>query len=263
MPQNDQTNNNSSEANKQDDSTSHATIRAKFSGLRLIIVAGCILVLALLFLSIYLPYLTERVKFFTVNLLSLLVLAAIAVQAYIYRKQWEVMQGQLGVMRETIAENRRNFYVIERAYVSISHIQFTDNPETEQMRTIQIEIINGGRTPAWDVRMRVRVSVEDPTSDKSRPYVKTADHVETRSIPRVLLPSKTEPVIIKPDITVSESMSLEVMDLSGIFVRGEIYFTDISEKEQALPFCFVWKPKTPFFENCKRGEKQSNSENPN
>jgi hypothetical protein len=100
VPQDDQTNNNSSEANKQDNSPPQATVRTKPSGLRLIIVAGCILTFTLLFISVYLPNLTARVKFFTVNFLSLLVLAAIAVQAYIYKRQWDAMQGQLSVMQE-------------------------------------------------------------------------------------------------------------------------------------------------------------------
>src|SRR5438094_6873661 len=107
MPQNDQTNQDSNRPNKKNDSSSHA-------GLWWILIAGGIFLVALLVLNIFLPNLTERVKFFTVNALSLLVVAIIAVQAYIYRRQWgamerslertdkviDKMQGQLEAMKE-------------------------------------------------------------------------------------------------------------------------------------------------------------------
>lgn len=70
-------------------------------GLRKIVILGGVFLVALLVVSVFLPHLSERVKFFTVNALSLLVLLAIVVQAYIYRRQWEAMQGQLSAMRTT------------------------------------------------------------------------------------------------------------------------------------------------------------------
>lgn len=65
---------------------------------RWLIAAGLLAFAILVLVSRYLPNLTERVKFFTENALSLCVLAAIVVQAYIYRRQWEVMKTQEGVL---------------------------------------------------------------------------------------------------------------------------------------------------------------------
>jgi hypothetical protein len=184
-------------------------------------------------------------------------------QEGVFEKQVGVMRGQLDVMRQTIAENRHVFYVGERAYVGISHIQLIVNLREGLYPRIQIVIINGGRTPAWDVRIQVRMSVEDPTSDKSRGYLETADYAETRSIARVFLPSKTEIITVASNFSISHEMDKEINGLSAFFVRGEIYFTDISEEEQTQPFCFVWESKTSSFENCKQREKQTDNENVN
>jgi hypothetical protein len=68
--------------------------------LRWIIFGGFVLFIILLLISIFLPYLTERLKFFTVNLLSLLVLVIIAIQALISRRQWGVMQEQTAIAQK-------------------------------------------------------------------------------------------------------------------------------------------------------------------
>jgi hypothetical protein len=48
----------------------------------------------LILISVFHPYLTERAKFATVNILSVCVLAAIIAQALINRSQWEAMRNQ-------------------------------------------------------------------------------------------------------------------------------------------------------------------------
>jgi hypothetical protein len=57
----------------------------------------------------------DRVAFITVNLLSLSVLIAITVQAYIYKKQWDAMQGQLKAMEDGLTETRKMVGHNERA----------------------------------------------------------------------------------------------------------------------------------------------------
>src|SRR5438270_10195275 len=67
--------------------------------LRWVYIIGAVLLLALLLVSYLHPSMAERVKFFTVNALSLLVLVAIVVQAIIYRRQWTVMEDQRSAMK--------------------------------------------------------------------------------------------------------------------------------------------------------------------
>lgn len=82
MPKHNQGDHDPTQANKNND-------RASYAWLWWVAAAGAAGFLVLLFASIYLPNLTERIKFFTTNVLSLLVLAIIVIQAIIYRKQWE------------------------------------------------------------------------------------------------------------------------------------------------------------------------------
>jgi hypothetical protein len=168
MPQDNQTGNDSSEANKQEDSIPHVTVRAKSFGLRWIIIGGCIATVALLLLSVFLPNLTERVKFFTVNFLSLLVLVIIAVQAYIYKRQWEAMQESLSQNEravrasetqaiasqssakaaERMIEITQQAYIAsERAYIGIREITM-GSFSVGQIPTLNVTWYNGGKTPA-------------------------------------------------------------------------------------------------------------------
>jgi len=55
---------------------------------------GVVGVLVIGLIAIVLPNMTERIKFFTTNALSVLLLDVIVVQAYIYSRQWEVMKTQ-------------------------------------------------------------------------------------------------------------------------------------------------------------------------
>lgn len=115
MPENYQAN---GDPNKADSNDAHAfkgdsLLKVYPIGKRVALVGG-IMLGTLLLGSIFIPNMTERIKFFTVNALSVLVLLAIAVQAYIYRKQWEAMdtqagtmQNQLKAMEDSLTETRK------------------------------------------------------------------------------------------------------------------------------------------------------------
>ncbi len=173
MPQNDQTKNDARKAGKNNKRAPHA-------GLWWILVAGGVFLVTLLFVSTYLPGMSERVKFFTVNALSILILTAIAVQAYIYRRQWKAMQGQLDamegqsrIMGESLVETRRmvehneravkvaeesievareNTIYAQRAYLTVTkRVALTDG--------FLLRIRNVGNTPANDVHVRAVADV--------------------------------------------------------------------------------------------------------
>jgi hypothetical protein len=78
-------------------------------GLRRILIFGGTLITALLVVGVFAPYMSERIKFITVNALSILVLVAIAVQAYIYRRQWETMDRQWLVTRKMLEHDELVF----------------------------------------------------------------------------------------------------------------------------------------------------------
>lgn len=138
------------------------------AGLRHIVMATAFGWLVLVMVSIFLPNLTERVKFFTANTLNLFLLFAVAVQGYIYRRQWEVMERQ-GSEIERQSEQARNHAIYTlRAYISIRTV-VPDFP-----KQILVEIVNFGQTPAHHVQFAHKVAVR-PVRENPDPAPETFD----------------------------------------------------------------------------------------
>src|SRR6185436_16146288 len=84
--------------------------------------------------------------------LSLVILVIIAIQAYIYHRQWEVMQGQ-----------KRITTIAERAYLGIKDVKII-NPIQKDTLVIYAVVFNGGRTPALKVERKLQIGmVAKPT----------------------------------------------------------------------------------------------------
>ena len=75
---------------------------SKPSYLRWVFIFGGIAIAGLLAASIWWPNLTERTKFFTGNLLNLIIALAVIAQGLIYRRQWDAMQEALRVAIEFV-----------------------------------------------------------------------------------------------------------------------------------------------------------------
>jgi hypothetical protein len=127
--------------------------RTPHAWLRWILVAGAILFVALLFGSVFIPNLTERVKFFTANALSLSVLVAIIVQVYIYRRQWQMMERQNDIAQQ-------NMIYAQRAYVTITDgvVAFIVGEGDGRFR---MRVKNSGNTPAYAVQVEAEVEVQE------------------------------------------------------------------------------------------------------
>lgn len=115
MPQDD-------DANADDPVKSDEDKKASNTGWRIIVAAAVIAAVAIVGVGFLYIKESERVAFITVNTLSLLVLVAIAVQAYIYRKQWEAMEEQRDAMTEqgrlmsvSLAQNERSVKAAEKS----------------------------------------------------------------------------------------------------------------------------------------------------
>jgi uncharacterized membrane protein (DUF106 family) len=116
--------------------------------LRWTLVVGAIGLLILIVVSIYHPYLTERVKFLVGSSLSLFVLLAVIVQAVIYRGQWNAMNEQAGVMREGLEETRNLLRQNEWAFrENHRHANATQTQMREQSEAMkgQLEAMNAQR----------------------------------------------------------------------------------------------------------------------
>jgi hypothetical protein len=126
------------------------------SDLRLLLIIGGSAILCLFVVSLYWPNLSERTKFFTGNLLNLVIGIAVIAQVLIYRKQWQVMERQWQAVKEQTKAMRDSFYVAERAYLALEDIFFIEKGTYPR---VVITLFNGGRTPAFKIYTEADVTV--------------------------------------------------------------------------------------------------------
>ena len=216
MPEHNESDHNSSKSTKNH---SHASD----TNLRWIAIALITLLAVLLFISVFLPNMTERVKFFTVNALSLSVLAAIMVQTYIYRRQWEAMQQQHNAMQKQLDAMMYG----QRAYITISSIDFKSVGETMGTAKFELKVENAGNTPASNVNMYDTGSVR-----------------ECLSTPVTLPSTPTKLGVIAPQryalhiIDLTKDMPRLQSEKSSYHRHGVIHYTDIFGEPHTTKFCF-------------------------
>lgn len=125
-------------------------------GLRWILSATLAGVLSLAALAFFLPNMKERMKFFTDGTLSWLIFIVVGVQAYIYRRQWEVMERQWKETQRGIESAEKNSIYAQRAYVTAKIRDTGERDNTLQFR-LQIEIAAIPRRIMFACLMRVNL----------------------------------------------------------------------------------------------------------
>src|SRR5687768_8097828 len=105
------------------------------------VIGGVFVVAGLLFASYFVKDGSERAKFLADSFLSAFVLGAVIVQAIIYHHQRKIMAQQI--------ENAR---ISERAYIGIVTV-VTENQIAGKHPVVRITVVNGGRTPAYNLKM--------------------------------------------------------------------------------------------------------------
>ena len=106
-----------------------------------VLIGGGIALLGLLLTSIYWPNLTERTKFFTGNLLNLVVSLAVIAQVLIYRNQWQIERARID-QRLRVAEVRAENFEVGKRPIFI------------------VTIANDGLIDATDVRIHMGVEMD-------------------------------------------------------------------------------------------------------
>jgi hypothetical protein len=169
----------------------------------------------------------NRLVFFMGSLLNACIVIAIVFQAFIYRKQWDAMQGQLAVMREA----QKSFAIGERAYLIIEDVAFIEKGIHPRLL---YTLYNGGRTPAFNVRSETEASLgTEPPTDKLRslghPHGDTVD-----------MPAGTRKQVqgTNPKFSVTNAQwgAVNAGSLT-FFVRGIFRYKDFQDIERVLPFC--------------------------
>ena len=112
-------------------------------GIKRILIGGLGLFVALIIGTFFVQ--TGRIGFFTQNFLALVVLIVIAIQAYIYSGQWEVM-------REQSQKVEKSFVLANRASLSVHSIELN---KTEHVVLVKIE--NTGNMPAQGISLYLKL----------------------------------------------------------------------------------------------------------
>jgi hypothetical protein len=113
--------------------------------LRGVCIGGAWAFIGLLLTAVFWPNLTERTKFFTGNLLNLVIAFSVIAQVMIYRKQWRVMERQSKIMD-------RSLVIGTRAYIAIHSVMF-------DLKTgfLVIELENIGKVPTKGLSVLIHV----------------------------------------------------------------------------------------------------------
>ena len=132
------------------------------------------------------------IQFFIVNLFSLLVLGAIIFQAFVYWKQWKAMRDALTHSKEAVTATERAYLTVDRIF--LKHNKFVAGV----VPRVEIVLKNGGKTPAFNVRASVRITVSEKTmiadvkqgADKSPEPDKIGDRVLPGEIVSPFIPQQ-------------------------------------------------------------------------
>lgn len=159
-----------------------------------------------------------RIKFFAETSLNLLILFAVIVHAYIYVRQWEVMQGQKSISA-----------IAERAYLGVKDAQIR-NPITSDTLFVSAIVFNSGRTPAIKVQRKFQIGmVENPSSFDWGSSEEVSDFSAiTASTPRRFS---------FPPVPITKAMFAEFdTGKRVIHAAGEFRFTDFMGVKQIFAF---------------------------
>jgi hypothetical protein len=264
MPEVNQTNadpNSAQKPNSNPFKAAYALFKRLPIGLRRIIWADLGAVAIVVLISIFHPNLATRVKFATDGILNLLIVLIIAVQAYIYVRQWDVMEQNLERTDDVIDQMKCQLSAME-AQNTITQQNFTmqaaiNDPRLRIARvTVEdfdpgkkpifiVKIINDGLIPAQNVdfEMRVQLGVDKEESSSDMFDVPAKDTEVQHLVSHGVLDEQT-----------ISGFNTDV----PLTVRGRMrYFPHFNESPQT--FCYQYYPwkgdrpkEIPQFVRCTR-----------
>src|SRR5215212_4510255 len=189
-------------------------------------------------------------NFIAQNGLSLFIFLAVIAQALIYfsqrnlmHRQWEAMQGQLGIMRKA----QESLAIGERAYLVVEDIAFVEKGERPQ---IVLTLFNGGRTPAFKVNSETEASIGPPRKPPNG-KLKSFGHPHGE---KAIVPANTKKLMVGnfPNFTVTPS-EWQTVDAktAEFYVRGVVYYVDFQDTKRSIPFCVGYDPSLNRFREYK------------
>jgi hypothetical protein len=168
-------------------------------------------------------------------------------------EQVDAMQQQLALMQKSTEDTKEAFYVTERAYLAITKASI--NPTIGVSPIVQVAIINGGRTPAWDIWVRGQFSVGSvPLRNSKQKETDTTG----KNIISILTPLAERTIDVQPGVDLvftPEMLSTIEGRAKTLFFCGEICYRDITG-EQTLPVELIYRPDTKVFADFKNIQHQ-------
>jgi hypothetical protein len=203
------------------------------------------------------------VSFLSASILSLLLLAVVIAQAYIYHLQRKAMLGQLDAMQDSLTETRNlvaqneravtaaeesartareAFHIGEAPYFGITKMTFAEFEEGARPRLF-ITFLNGGKTPAWHFHATPELVLGDskyPLTDGERFKCKT----ELAELVSTFFPTGAERTIeYQTKFELTWERLNRINDKKVIlFVIVKARYMDIRKVWHPRTFRCVWNP---------------------
>jgi len=147
--------------------------------------------------------------------------------------QWQSMQQQLLAMREQLADARAQTHLEYRPWVLAQRAELVAPLTAGQSALLGISIVNGGRTPATNVRVHTTITFHEYTWPAEG---RVADRVEPSAVLIGGEASKIHLVHFEP---LSSARLASVMDnTSPLRWQGELTYQDIFNDEHKTEFCY-------------------------
>lgn len=209
------------------------------------IAAGAvILITVVIYYSRVFSTLEAQYTFIGQNVLNVLIIAAITVQALIYRRQWDSMQASLH-------QTEKSSIYAQRAYVT-AKIRGTGEGSFQ----LRLRIENSGNTPANDVWIYYGYGRREkpPHDETEKPVVFSDEFTETERV-GLIAPNKSYHVIRTPKVSPISREELRRWILGEIkfYCWGRIVYEDIFNRKWDSYFCFVVSQRHPHGYPCQYG----------
>jgi hypothetical protein len=160
-----------------------------------------------------------------INVLLFLVVLS---QTLIYLQQRNIMHRQVETAR-----------VSERAYVGIKMVQ-TKDFVIGQTPIVHVVILNGGRTPAWKVKVPSTLRIVEPTGVPDE-HFETSDKESSTFLPAGIAIDFNYPF---PFVLTSKWHRAITTGERRVFLSGEVHFEDCWGEKRIFPFKCAYKYKT-------------------
>ena len=193
---------------------------------------------------------SARIRFFTDSSLNLLILVAILVQAYIYVRQWAVMERTWLATGNAVKAAERMAELVsagERAYVGVTGLALDDftigkNP------VLKVTFSNAGKTPAFHFYCCPLLSF-----GSVKPEGPSYSCADVRDIEHSFIPAgkdRAVPYVIN-DLKVSHQMIEDMRSGTRLFATLLWLYIDFQgERRSTIDFIAVYDPESGTFTDC-------------